>query len=62
MSMADVHGDEPWYRNQWVWLIIAIPAMTVIGCLFTVYLAISNPDFIVRDAPVETRAPDAYRE
>ena len=46
--------NEPWYRNPWVWLIIAIPALTVIGGLLTIYLAIANPHIIVSDAaPVE---------
>lgn len=48
----------PWYRNAWVWLIIAIPGMTVAGCLFTIYLAIANPDERVRD-PVEAAAEQA---
>jgi hypothetical protein len=39
-----------WRRNPWVWLVIAIPAATVIGCLITIYLAISNPYTIVTDA------------
>ena len=38
-----------WRRNPWVWLLIAIPAATVIGCMFTIYLAITNPDFLVSD-------------
>ena len=40
---------EKWYRNQWVWLVIAIPALTVIGCMFTIYLAVTNPDHVVED-------------
>jgi hypothetical protein len=44
-------ADEPWYRNGWVWLVIAIPAATVLGCLLTVYLALSHPDELVHDEP-----------
>jgi len=47
---------QAWYRNPWVWLVIAIPAATVIGCLITVYLAISNPHTIVDDATSNHRA------
>ena len=51
--------DSDWRRNPWVWLVIAIPAATVIGCAFTIYLAISNPETIVRDAtPPPTAASD----
>jgi len=41
--------NEPWQRNPWVWLVIAIPSLTVVGCLLTVYLAISRPDYLVGD-------------
>lgn len=43
-------ATQSWYRNPWVWLLIAIPAATVIGCMITVYLAISHPHTIVDDA------------
>ena len=39
----------PWYRNRMVWLVIGIPALTVLGCLFTIYLAITSPDELVSD-------------
>lgn len=43
---------EPWYRNPWVWLLIAIPSLTVAGCMLTIYLAISNPHILVgEEAP-----------
>ena len=51
--------SSDWRRNPWVWLLIAIPAATVIGCAFTIYLAITNPDFLVSD---ETQPPAATRE
>lgn len=45
-----------WRSNPWVWLIIAIPAATVIGCLITVYLAINNPETLVDDATSQAPA------
>lgn len=45
--------EEPWYRNGWVWLIIAIPAATVVGCMLTIYVALANPDEIVKDPASE---------
>ena len=52
MTMAKtIDENEPWFRNPWVWLLIAIPALTVAGCLLTIYLAITNPDMLVSDAP-----------
>lgn len=41
--------QESWYRNPWVWLLIAIPSLTVIGCMVTIYLAITNPHILVSD-------------
>ncbi|HZW60419.1 MAG TPA: hypothetical protein VFE85_09000 [Woeseiaceae bacterium] len=49
---------ERWYRNGWVWLIIAIPALTVAGCMLTIWLAISHPMLLVKD-PVPATPPAA---
>jgi hypothetical protein len=51
------HSNEPWHRNPWVWLLIAIPSMTVLGCALTLYLAISNPHVLTSDAPAEYGPP-----
>lgn len=47
-------SGESWTRNRMVWLVIAIPALTVAGCLLTIFLAISNPDRIVSDYKLAT--------
>jgi len=49
--------DDTWYRNPWVWLLIAIPALTVLDCAVTLYLALADPISLVSDS-VE-RAPIA---
>ena len=49
-----IDSQEPWYRNPWVWLLIAIPALTVAGCMLTIYLAITNPHILVGDANAES--------
>jgi len=49
-------ADTRWYTNPWVWLVVSIPSLTVLGCLFTIYLAISNPDLLVKDPSLETSA------
>jgi hypothetical protein len=63
---TDMHQDkaateEPWFRNPWVWLVIAIPALTVVGGLLTIYLAITNPHIMVSDSATDetstTRTP-----
>jgi len=52
-------GDQAWYKNGWVWLIIAIPSLTIIGCMFTIYLALSHPVHLVYETPGEGEAPAA---
>jgi hypothetical protein len=32
-----------------VWLVIAIPTLTVAGCLLTIYLALTRPDSLVSE-------------
>ena len=56
--MADMNPDSkntphdqvtPWYRQFWPWFIIALPASAVVASFFTLWLAISRPDYIVID-------------
>lgn len=54
--MHTINEQEPWYQNPWVWLVIAIPSLTVVGCMLTMYLALTNPHILVSDAPAEYKA------
>jgi hypothetical protein len=38
-----------WYREPWVWLLIALPLSAVIGGMITIYLAVSTSDGLVVD-------------
>ena len=38
-----------WYREPWVWLMIALPMTAVIASMFTIYLAVSTADGLVVD-------------
>ena len=40
-----------WYKVKMVWLVLAIPAATVAGCLLTIYLAVTHPDSLVNKVP-----------
>jgi len=44
----DAAVTKPWYRHYWPWLLIVPPAAAVVGGLFTLYLAVSRPDALVR--------------
>lgn len=39
----------PWYREPWVWLVIAVPSAAVAGGIVTLVLAVSGRDELVRD-------------
>lgn len=58
---ANSPSAERWFTNPWVWLIISIPTLTVVGCLLTVWLAVSHPDVLVKnlalDGTAATRIP-----
>lgn len=40
-------APRPWYREPWPWVLIAIPALTVVACGITLWLAITRPDHLV---------------
>ena len=40
---------KPWYHYPWPWVAIAIPAVAVIMGMTTLYLALTNPDYLVVD-------------
>ena len=48
---TNVDENEPWHRNPWVWLLIAIPSLTIAGCMVTIWLALTHPEILVSDAP-----------
>jgi len=54
MNQQQEPARDSWRGNRMVWLVIAIPALTVAGCLLTIYLAISNPDRIVSEYRLST--------
>ena len=38
----------PWYKVPAMWLVVSIPTLTVVGCLLTMYIAITNPDPVLQ--------------
>lgn len=41
--------DHPWYRQPWLWFVIAIPAASVVAGLTMVGIAVVQQDSVVRD-------------
>jgi hypothetical protein len=54
MNMSDQHANKPWFKQLWPWLLISGPAVAAIGCIITIYLAITlYADKPVRDGVVK---------
>lgn len=47
MTSAAIAQNDPWYRQFWPWFLIAIPACTVAGCMYTIFLAVTTSDSLV---------------
>ncbi len=54
MQKSETLDDRPWHRQFWPWVLIAIPATTVVACAVMITLAIVTDDGLVSD--------DYYRE
>ncbi len=54
MKIDEQESIEPWYRQFWPWFIFGLPGVVVIACMVTIYIAVTNPDSLVKD--------DYYRE
>jgi hypothetical protein len=54
MNMSEQHMNKPWYRQMWPWLLISGPAIAAIGCMITIYLAVTlYADKPVRDGVIK---------
>lgn len=49
MNPPETDRARAWYREPWVWLVIALPAAAVAGGFVTLALAIRGSDDVVRD-------------
>jgi len=52
--MSEHETNKPWFKQLWPWLLISGPAVAVIGCVITIYLAVNlYSDKSVRDGVVK---------
>ncbi|MGO4331543.1 FixH family protein [Cupriavidus sp. 2TAF22] len=36
--------SNPWWKEPWPWLLMSGPLVAMVGCGFTIWLAMSHPD------------------
>ena len=41
MQMTEQHNSLPWWKQLWPWLLISGPAVAMIGCIITIWLAVN---------------------
>ena len=46
---TDPQADKPWYRHFWVWVVILLPASSVVAGIATVIIAVNNAHERVAD-------------
>ncbi len=34
--------SKPWWREPWPWILMAGPAVAIVGCVITIVLAVQN--------------------
>jgi hypothetical protein len=53
MQMTE-QASKPWWKQLWPWLLISGPALAMIGCIITIWLAINMyADKPLRDGVVK---------
>jgi hypothetical protein len=48
MNANGVHV-QPWYREPWPWILMAGPAVVIVACFITLWLAVRSDDGLVVD-------------
>ncbi len=40
--MAKQQDSGPWWREPWPWILMAGPALAIVGCVITIVLAVTH--------------------
>lgn len=49
VTVAEHMTPKPWYKQFYPWMLIAIPFLTVIGCIVTITIAVTSPNALVKE-------------
>lgn len=44
MRSALREDTQPWYKEPWPWILMAGPAIVMVACIYTIYLAFNHFD------------------
>jgi len=54
MNMTEQQTSKPWWKQLWPWLLISGPAVAILGCAITIWLAVNlYADKPLRDGVVK---------
>jgi hypothetical protein len=56
---ASARRGAPWYREPYVWLVLAGPLAVVVASMFTIYLAVTRADPVLDRTPPPAVTLDA---
>lgn len=42
-------NQEPWWKHRWPWILMSGPAIAVVGCAITIWLAFDGADQPLRE-------------
>ncbi|TVP54817.1 MAG: nitrogen fixation protein FixH [Halomonadaceae bacterium] len=49
MTLPEPNSPQPWYREPFAWLVLGIPAATIVWCIILYNIAVSQPVNMVSD-------------
>lgn len=49
IQLPFLQSIPPWYRQPWPWILIALPAFTVLACIATLAIAMRNQDGLIAE-------------
>ena len=44
MRAALREDTQPWYKEPWPWILMSGPAIVIVACIYTIYLAFTHFD------------------
>lgn len=58
LSQDEQHSG-PWWRFPIVWMVVGGPLIVVVGCMVTIYLAVTNPDIVLDTSAASATSSDS---